>query len=156
MSINQKPKEFDGVKQDHGDAGTQVTRLSDDGRDWMRRGPVKKAAEMLQADLTDTDYRALSSAQRDKVADKLLGGVPYSTSTPTPEVSVDELDVDLSDEEDDTLHDHEPFPTEGQLGLDSKHDIKKAMARRVTLDPGEDDDHGDSDFNSHIRIRNRL
>lgn len=48
------------------------------------------------------------------------------------------------------------FPSEAELGVKSKRQIRKALAEQATgyLDP--DDDNGDSDFNSPMRIRNRL
>jgi hypothetical protein len=57
----------------------------------------------------------------------------------------------------DILQYQDTFATEAELGLKSKSDIRKEMARRVTLDVEyDDDDNGDSDYSIPVRIRSRL
>jgi len=53
-------------------------------------------------------------------------------------------------------NDQSALPTEVEFGVRSKREITREMARRATLDPSEDDDYGDSDYSTPIRIRNRL
>lgn len=52
----------------------------------------------------------------------------------------------------DTLTYQDGFATEAELGLDSKRDIRKKMARRVTLDVAYDEDDDDGDDTYHVPV----
>jgi len=70
-----------------------------------------------------------------------------------------EIEAELAVIEEDAVemnNDQSALPTEVEFGVRSKREITREMARRATLDPGEDDDYGDSDYTTPIRIRNRL
>ena len=70
-----------------------------------------------------------------------------------------EIEAELEVIEEDAVeinNDQYAPPTEVEYGVRSKREITHEMARRATLDPGEDDDHGDSDYGSHVRIKNKL
>lgn len=56
----------------------------------------------------------------------------------------------------DIANEQSHFPTEVEYGVKSRGEVARKMAQRATLDHMPDDDPGDSDFGSHIRIRNRL
>ena len=48
------------------------------------------------------------------------------------------------------------LPTEVEFGVKSKREINRELARRATLDPATDDDIGDDDYHTPIRIRTHL
>ncbi len=144
----QKSKEYDGRKQDHGDAaqrkGHEYEYPSEIKYD--RRGIESHSKQLLKSDLSelDIDYASMSPAELEAEADDMLK--EYSTGATTAEVSDDEY-----------THYQDFFPTEAELGVKSKHEIGREMARRVTLDVDyEDDDTGDSDYHIPVRIKNRL
>ena len=63
---------------------------------------------------------------------------------------------EIEDEIMETLTYQDGCATEAELGLDSKHDIRKKMARRVTLDVAyEEDDSGDGDYHIPVHITTR-
>lgn len=153
----QRPKTFDGRKQDHGDAATQtLDRLTDP---WDRRGATIKEKVHLELSLQDVaDAYGLSSDELEAAADELLYGpieTPYTTETslaPQVEVKV-EIDADF-DDEDLIDRNGDGFLTEADFGVRSRQQVRRLIAQRATLDHEFGyDDNGDDDFDSHIRIR---
>ena len=68
----------------------------------------------------------------------------------------DELDL-IEDDLIGLMNEQSMFPEEAELGVKSKREIRGKMARQATLDHDyDDDDHGDDDFSSPVRIKNRL
>lgn len=150
----QSQKPYNGQKQDHGDAASRKGR----GRDFYeegygRRAKVKKDAEQLRVALSDAwgDYEAMTSTQLERAADEILN----ETAIDEPSESIP---VSYEDTEEDVIEvNHDDFLTEADLGIRSKREIQKQMARRVTLDPDFDfDDIGDDDYNLPVRIKARL
>ena len=131
----QKQKHFDGRKQDHGDAAQKKEHHkaydSFFEKKYDRRGILKKDAEIEIAALQDMSYEELEAE-----ADKIL-------------IENQEEDAEESTEYQDF------FPTEAELGLDSKHEIRHKLARVATGDPFEDDEVADSTFGNAMRITNR-
>lgn len=131
----QKQKQFDDRKQDHGDAAQKKehhkTYDSFFEKKYDRRGILKKDAEIEIAALQDMSYEELEAE-----ADKIL-------------IENQEEDAEESTEYQDF------FPTEAELGLDSKHEIRHKLARVATGDPFEDDEVADSTFGNAMRITNR-
>ena len=156
----QKQKEFDGRKQDHGDAAQKKQHVETFYYETKREAEAKKDKALLREALSDTDpydLRSLTPAQLEAEADKLLGEseVAYSSEIPKDQELVDvihELDPDAPID-----YDNDGFLTEADFGIKSKWEIGREMARRVTLDSDYDhDDNGDSDYMSPIRIKNKL
>ena len=56
----------------------------------------------------------------------------------------------------DIVNSQDTFKTEAELGLKSKKDIRDKLAKIATIDHNPDDDPEDPDYQSPIRIRNRL
>ncbi len=171
----QKSKEFSNRKQDHGDAAEQR------GHRWVRlyKNEVKdglyadikseKDTEHLKSALDDTsvDYAAMSFAKRsaalEAAANKILNDndseLVYSTMA-TPDQEQPDIEDYTSVIEDDLregVNLKTTGFTEADFGVKSKHEIGREMARRVQIDVAfEDDDNGDSDYGSPIRVKNRL
>jgi hypothetical protein len=56
----------------------------------------------------------------------------------------------------DILNTQDNFKTEAEFGLKSKKDIRDKLAKIATIDHNPDDDPEDPDYQSPMRIRNRL
>lgn len=151
----QKSKEYNDHnirKQDHGTAAEQkALRQSPYGEERRESTRKKAEAEHLNLHLSEADYALLTDTQRDTIADTLLDDEPdwanelvYSSEGHMVE---DDSYIDPAD-----LY----YPTEAELGLKTRHEIGKEMARRVTLDVAYDeDDRGDSDYSVPVHINNR-
>ena len=154
-SAPQKQKTFNPKSQDHGDASQRKginrdiwsTELERHAKDRNEQRQFKKAV----AEAT-IDYESMTPAQLEAAASKLLA----ETADAYEEWPILDSFAEL-DQPDDEPNEIPPFITEAELGLRDKHEIKNEMAKRVMLDHEHDqDDRGDSDFNSPIRIKNRL
>ena len=132
----QKQKQFDDRKQDHGDAAEQKGRRNDvddlSENKYDRRAISKADKELYRVALQDMNYD-----QREAEADRILAE------------NKEEEDEPESTEYQDF------FPTEAELGLDSKHEIRHKLARVATGDPFKDDEVVDSTFGNAMRITNR-
>lgn len=166
-SAPQKQKEYDPRKQDHGDAAEQRGHVHEDFfGDKKREAFAKSDAHQMKLDMRDTEpQEGLTSEELEAAANIILGEEPtLSYSSEDAYVEADPVDQDPDDDYDpdnpdgeENLDETDPFATEAQLGLKSKHEIARAMARRVTLDVDfDDDDDGDSDYAVPVHIKNRL
>ena len=152
----QRQKHYDGRKQDHGDAAEQRGRTRDRyEEEYDRRAINKKDEEYLRISLNDIEA-AYEGAEPEEELDALLDNYLGAASDEDIEEYNDALNEEYDDEGKYDAN-VDGFLTEADLGLKSRHEITKKMARRVTLDPefGYDDDD-DSDLDSPIRIRYRL
>lgn len=157
-SAPQKPKKFDGRKQDHGDAHTQGQHFRDTYEQIKSRQKVERNRGMLlTSELNEAgeDYSSMTPRELEEATDRLLDlaafpETSWSSHGALGAESDDEYPIEPTATSDRLL-------TEAELGVRSKHDIRNEMARRVTLDVDyEDDDNGDSDYNIPVHIRNRL
>lgn len=152
----QRKKNFDGRKQDHGDAAEQKGHYSDfyeDGFD--RRMSEKRNDEQLRVSMHDSLEYGTTVPPEDEyllsLKDAYDNNEEYEDDDTDEELNsvfdIDAFDVDNTDDR---------FITPEDLGLKSRREIGKLMARRVTLDPEFDreDDEGDSDYPSPLRIHN--
>ncbi|MFZ1302083.1 MAG: hypothetical protein WAQ27_05950 [Candidatus Microsaccharimonas sp.] len=134
----QKSKEYTKQK----DHGTKANKRVGEDSYWDKKadraGIVNQDKELLTSALNEY-YRGMSAEELEAEADYILG-------------IADEGDSEYTI----TSSNQDRFITEAELGLDSKADIRRKMAERATLDPRADDDDGDSDYASPIRITNRL
>ena len=132
----QKQKQYDGRKQDHGDAAQKREhhKVYDSffEKKYDRRGILKKDAEIEIAALQDMSYEELEAE-----ADKIL-------------IENQEEDAEESTEYQDF------FPTEAEYGIDSRHEVRLKLAKQATLDTYGDDEVADSTYANPVRIRNRL
>lgn len=139
----QKPKQYNEQKQDHGDAATQ--RRSDEDSYWDKkydnRGINRKDDEQLKAALNEADisYDSMTSAELSAEADKILEE-SYGAS-----------------EEDDSNKTMDIFPTEAELGITTKKQIRDNLARLATMDDDhrKHDDLGEVNYGSGIHVINR-
>lgn len=153
----QKEKTYDNRKQDHGDAASRRGHYKDLYEEsFDQRGRKKRDAESLKAafqdDMSEIDdfYQPTTPAQLEAEADKILANKPEETAT--------EIVVDYEEDDEPVEVHHYEHPTVENFDLPSRHEIRKRMAQRATLDPEFDSegDDGDSDYASPIRIRTRL
>ena len=156
----QKQKEYDGRKQDHGDAASQKGHFKDKYEaTFDHRAAEKKLDEHLRLSLDEaTDlYKQVTPEELEAAADAILDEF-YDDGFPVEGIDAGDYFGYDDDAEDAVDINQDGFLTEADLGLRSKHEIAKLMAQRATLDPDFDryDDMGDSDYDSHIRIRTRL
>ena len=158
-STPQMQKEYDGRKQDHGDAASRKGRFKDMYEaEFDRRADKKRLEEHLRQSLSEAEsvYEHMTATELETATNSMLG--EYADDF------ADHFDFEYSeesaDEEVESAIDinQDGFLTEADLGLRSKHEIAKLMAQRGTLDPDfyRYYDMVYSYFNSHIRIRKRL
>ncbi len=167
----QRQKSFDGRKQDHGDAATQTLDRGKDPWDYYHGSRLKEKVHLDLAEQDALDAYHPSSAELEAAADKLLqesnniladndayeahlaafgaatepGVVPGAEDEPT------EDDYYTEDDEVDTHY----YPTEVDLGIPTRQEIRRRMARRVTLDVFDDDDDGDDGFAVPVHINRK-
>jgi hypothetical protein len=159
-SAPQKQKHFDNRKQDHGDAA-QYTEDAHPQNSWyaelQRQSKEKSAKDQFKDAILDA-FETMTPAELEREANALLGEDPVNTldgmSFETAKGSHDES---FDEEELEARRIADPFATESEYGVKSRSEIRNALARRATLDAELDnDDHGDDDFDSPIRIKTRL
>ena len=119
---------------------------------------VAEADEVEAADLLDK-YEGLYEYREDlvSVAELLEAGDDLDDTIARIAATEDQL-AGIEEELVAIVNDNDPFTTEAELGIKSKREIKKAMARRVMIDVvhDEEDDYGDSDYDVPVRITNTL
>lgn len=213
--IEQKQKEFDNRKQDHGDAAQRQGRFTKP--DWAvsyeRRVDGKRDQENIKTALTDelfddleptatelqTDedamsgmtevlmsdlfqesdeaheadeeanyddesttyledaFNELSDLRAELVRDYSKASGPEAQAIIAKILELDQQIESIAGEVPEEVEEDQPYFTEADFGVKSRHEINHKLAKQATLDPEfSDDDDGDSDFNSHIRIKNRL
>lgn len=154
-STPQTRKKYDERSQDHGDAGQKGQHEYDSVyRDISRRAVEKSEAQYFEEAVNEVfenqpaDYSAMSPSQLEAEADMLLGD--------TGSYTVGESEADTYKEVDDEPTPYQDrFPTEAEYGVKSRKEIAHKLARLATLDTENDDDNGDDDYASPIRIKNR-
>ena len=156
----QKQKEYDGRKQDHGDAASQKGHFKDRYEaSFDRRAAEKKLDEQLHLSLDEAVdlHKWVTAEELEAAADAILDEL-YDDGFPVEEIEAGDYFGYDDDIEGAIDINQDGFLTEADLGLRSRHEISKLIAQRATLDVDFDryDDMGDSDFDSHIRIRTRL
>ena len=159
----QKSTKYNGRKQDHGDAAEQQGHFRDSY--WDKKmdhsGINKREAEHLKLAMAEIeDFTSFTPAQLEAAANSLLGESPQEAESFTTQSPDDEYlgyFDEYSEDELDAIEEKDRFYTEAELGLKSKHEIRKHLARSATIDVEFDgDDTGDSTYNIPVRIKNRL
>jgi hypothetical protein len=154
-STPQTRKHYDERTQDHGDASQKGQHEYDViYRDKSRRA-VEKSDDLYFTDAVNEvfatqspDYLTMSPDELEAEASELLGDTGMYT--------VGESEYDGTDVFDEPTPYQDRFPTEAEYGVKSRKEIANKLARLATLDPDYDDDNGDDDYASPIRIRNKL
>lgn len=119
---------------------------------------VAEADEVEATDLLDK-YEGLYEYREDlvSVAELLEAGDDLDDTIARIAATEDQL-AGIEEELVAIVNDNDPFTTEAELGIKSKREVKKAMARRVMIDVVHEveDDYGDSDYDVPVRISNTL
>lgn len=112
--------------------------------------------EAVVGDLLD-EYRSLIAERLELLEDIETVDAETATDRALQARAIEDRAEAIEEEIMETLSYQDGFPTEAELGLKSKREIGKEMARRVTLDIAYDeDDTGDSDYSVPVHIKNRL
>jgi hypothetical protein len=133
--------------------GPALLKASDE----LLRSVVDTAQEGEVADLLD-QYEALHT-ERAQLLDTLMDDDTLSAIDTQAKIKAIEIQLESIEGEviDTVQYAQDNFATEAELGIKTKHEFVRAMARRVTQDVSyEDDDDGDSDYHVPVRIKNRL
>lgn len=158
----QAQKDFDPRKQDHGTAAQRKGRLEQSFREewtdnaYQKRGyfPLGTELKPENAPTIDEYLDGLTPEELEYETDRILAGEESYANVIEFEGRQRNLDywdkVMQFDESDDT---HLNL-SEAQLGIRSKAEVKKSLARQATLDPEYiDDDH--TDYNdTGMNVRN--
>ncbi|USN96531.1 MAG: hypothetical protein H6797_05720 [Candidatus Nomurabacteria bacterium] len=129
--------------QDHGDAGQRKGHI-DQGyweNQWEQRGLINKDKAYLKEvirDGLDDYYAQMSPSELEQEADRIL----REAEQPEAESASEHLNNDT-------------YPTIAEVGGRTDKEIRASLARAATLDTFEEDDFGDYNGDSHIKIRNR-
>ena len=137
-NIPQKSKTYSERSQDHGSNSQGKEKRGAVGDDWAHHNKSKQDAKWAEAailEATEKPFSAFTSDQLEDAADALLGETmrEYKTETPTKQSGETTDFIDGQDEE-SLPQDNDRFFTETELGLKSKHEIRKALAQRATSD----------------------
>ena len=155
-TVPQKQKEYDNRKQDHGDAAQKKQHVGNFYNETKHEAVVKHDKVLLREGLSEENinYAFMTPRQLEAEADKMLGESVLVASTSS---KVEEPLEPEQEENDGIDYDNDGFLTEADFGIKSKWEIRREMARRVTLDADYDqDDTGDNDLESPMNVRNRL
>lgn len=148
MNTLQTPKPFNNYRQDRHTRGQDIDRDIDGyDKETVEKETERRDREMARAAIQE-GLELLENATPEELqfnASKLLD-MQESHDV------IEEADSILDER---VIGDEDLFTTEGEVGRKSRKEIKDAQARQATLDSYEEDDFGDSDYNSPMRITNR-
>lgn len=154
MNTLQTPKPFNNYRQDRHTRGWDIDR-DIDGYD---KETVEKETKRRDREMARTAIQEGLELLENATPEELQFNASKLLDMQESHDVIEEFDqIDEGDYDSDirTIDDEDPFATENEIGLKSREQIKGALARQATLDSYEDDDFGDSDYNSPMRITNR-
>jgi len=164
LTTEQTPKTYN-EKQDHGTAAGRKGHepISYWDKKYDDRGIDKQDDEIFKDAVAELnlDYESMSNAELEAEADAILDPLNQYTTTserfiPSTEKAANPYET--GEDEDEIDYEGDRFLTEAEVEQLSKHQIRVRMGQRATLDYDfeSEDDNGDDNPQSHIRIKNRL
>lgn len=160
-NLEQTHKQFDGRKQDHGDAAGEKGHYKDPWeRQYFRHGIVKGSDQHLRYDLGDDADRTLDEepavVHEAELDDATLEDI-FSLNDPfwTSEDNLEHGEVDETeeaDEDDEAGASYHYTTPESEIGIKDRRKIKASLARKATAEDYSEDDYGDDDGEPSMRI----
>jgi len=141
------------------------TILGETAKDFESSAFLKASDEILKA-IDDTDDESMTEIVDEYRSvyverQELLASIDDESDETALELNerAEQLQAELEILEQqaiDIVNNQDNFKTEAELGLKSKKDIRDKLAKIATIDHNPDDDPEDPDYQSPMRIRNRL
>jgi len=159
VNVNYDPTDFAALE-------AEADKILGETAKDIESSPFLKASDEILKAIDDIDdesmsevvdeYRSLYTERQE-----VLASIDAEPDEATLELKerAEELQAELELLEEQAiyiLNTQDNFKTEAELGLKSKKDIRDKLAKIATIDHNPDDDPEDPDYQSPIRIRNRL